>query len=117
MPVIFEPKPNTVEEALERVVSDLEPSEFDFIKKEGIALLHHSLGRAIRNEWGLWDKESKLYKDFRNTLGLWHADDMSGILLEHIECFVKGSKFDMRRKAQYYKDYWMKNYPEDVPGG
>src|SRR6476646_9910862 len=59
----------------------------DTMKAEAIAMTedefggryHFGLGLWIRNNWGLW-KGSRLSKYF-NSLGIYHPDDMSGIIL------------------------------------
>lgn len=45
-----------------------------------IADLHHSLGRHLRNQWGLW-AGSPLAKCLRETHGVTHPDDMSSFIL------------------------------------
>lgn len=41
--------------------------------------LHHGLGRALRNDWGLWDG-SRLCSYFTSS-GMYHPDDMSSYIL------------------------------------
>ena len=43
--------------------------------------LHHSLGRWIRNNWGLWDSGARLSK-YLIDKGLKHPDEMSVKILE-----------------------------------
>jgi len=50
---------------------------------EGAAIsLHHSLGRHLRNEWGLW-QDSELAKHLREKHGQVHPDSMSHFILVH----------------------------------
>jgi hypothetical protein len=44
------------------------------------AWLHHSLGRYLRNEWGLW-QGSDLARVLRQDYGILHPDDMSHFIL------------------------------------
>lgn len=77
------PVPRTLEEALttleKRVSADV-LLEFAHSRDESIAARYHdTLGRWIRNNWGLW-KRGPLYTDLRRR-GLQHPDDMSGVIL------------------------------------
>lgn len=56
---------------------DIEPSE-----------LHHTLGMSLRNGWDLWGN-SRLVKYF-HELGIYHPDDMSGIILDSYVNYLKG---------------------------
>ncbi len=49
-----------------------------------IGALHHSLGRHLRNKWGLW-RGSPLAEHLRERFGrvLLHPDDMSHAILEN----------------------------------
>lgn len=71
------------------------------------------IGRNIRNEWGLW-QGSKL-KDYFESLGVWHADDMSGIILNSYWCFLKNQPINLNSQIEYYQNYWEDNYPNDIP--
>jgi hypothetical protein len=42
---------------------------------------HHRTGRFIRNTLKLWEKDSVLSAFFRREYSLWHADDMSHMIL------------------------------------
>jgi len=66
---------------------------------------HHSTGRSIRNDWGLWDSESNLHKFF-NLIGIYHADDMSGIILDTVHRIINGIPIDLDGQVEHYKDYW-----------
>lgn len=46
-----------------------------------LAIAHSSLGRHIRNEWGLWDDKSPLHLHLKEQ-GIPHPDDMSHAILE-----------------------------------
>jgi hypothetical protein len=77
------------------------------------AQLHHSLGRWIRNNWGLWAKDSEIFQFF-SDLGLHHPDDMSSIILDSFAAKLKGEEFDLDGAVKYYQEYWKKM---DAKGG
>lgn len=106
MPVIFEPIPTTWEDAVFRICSNLNEEEKENLKEHGYAVFHHGLGTAIRNNWGLWNEDSDLHKSFKEGLGLFHADDMSGIILRAAEATARGEPNNPKGWAEEYKNYW-----------
>lgn len=67
--------------------------------------LHHGLGMWIRNEWELWKKESDMYNYF-NKMGLWHADDMSSVILTSYHRFINGKELELKEQINHHLDYW-----------
>lgn len=113
MPINLEIQPKTLEQAIKICVSDLTDDEKDFIKA-GVGGLHFGAGMAMRNSWGLWHN-SPLAQHIKETYGLGHADDMSGLILEGVVAYVKNGFFDMKDLepvVQRYKDHWA-NYGID----
>jgi hypothetical protein len=80
------PIPKTVDDAistLERILSD---EDREYLLENGAISMHDSLGRWIRNEWGLWTG-SELKDELMNlNKGLNHPDDMSNYIIEE---FIK----------------------------
>lgn len=82
------PWPTTLDEAVEALDRMLVDEDRDFMLKSQepveniIADLHHSLGRHLRNTWGLWH-ESPLAKHIKETRGVEHPDDMSHVIIEY----------------------------------
>lgn len=68
--VLFETKyPKTVEEAVDRLLKILTPEEIADLKSKAEDELwkyHHSLGKYIRNKFGLWDDNQDLMKSIEN---------------------------------------------------
>lgn len=98
--VKIEPIPATYEEALGRLVEakyDLEPT-----------LVHHFGGMALRNAWQLWHAGTPLHDHFLTRFKLWHADDMSGLLLDEAFAVSKGVSFDRQAKIDHFHDHWRK---------
>ena len=87
---------------------------------DAVTRAHHGLGAGIRNEWKLWynkddpnEKLSELAAFFRD-LGIWHADDMSSIILTTLHRLVNNRPIDLDGQVQKYIDYWIneKNNPD-----
>jgi len=82
-------KPNSFDEAIFvleeiaekeaelRIILNQQDNSRDFA-----TVLHHGFGQTIRNEWKLWVGHSKLYQDMYLSFGLFHADDMSSVILQ-----------------------------------
>ena len=60
----------------------------EYILEHGPLSVHHSLGRWIRNNWGLWENDSIL-KFNMVKLGFIHPDDISNYIIEE---FIKYEK-------------------------
>lgn len=63
-------------------------------------------GMWIRNNWQLWGG-SRLSKYF-NDLGIYHPDDMSGIILGSYHRYLTGKKIKLEEQIKIYQDYWKK---------
>ena len=73
--------PQTLEDAVDRIVGFAGAVQWKALDEdEASAAVHHALGRSCRNDWGLWDKNSVLHRYLSEAYGLWHADDMSGLI-------------------------------------
>lgn len=85
--------------------NELDIDTLRYIKKNGYISLHHGLGTSIRNKWGLWE-DSVLAKWFKNTCGIEHADDMSGIILHSLYKDLNDDNWEVDEQIQKYKNYW-----------
>jgi hypothetical protein len=65
---------------------------------------HFGLGLWMRNTWELWGG-SRLSRYF-NSLGIQHADDMSGIILTSYYRYLSKKDIDLEGQVQYYQNYW-----------
>ncbi len=80
------PIPKTVDEAVKTLAKILSKEDRDYLLENGAISMHDSLGRWIRNEWGLWTG-SELKDELMNmNKGLNHPDDMSNYIIEE---FIK----------------------------
>lgn len=109
------PTPTTLEEAFDTIDEITNPEERDFVMNHTLerwqTITHHGWGRWIRNHWGLWTEEGPLYEWFVE-LGLHHADDMSGIILDSYWKHKHGVPLDIEGQVQHYLDYWAKREAE-----
>ncbi|MEA4983267.1 MAG: DUF6794 domain-containing protein [Paludibacter sp.] len=68
---------------------------------------HFGIGMWMRNNWRLWGG-SRLSKYF-NDIGVFHPDDMSGIILTSYHRYLLGQDIKLEEQINYYKDFWKKN--------
>ena len=101
------PTPTTLDEAIDILDRLTPPEDKAYFLANPDAAFHFSTGMAIRNAWGLWDKESPLYWHFAR-MGIYHADDMSGIIFAALRARLTGKPFDLEAKVEEYKAFWAK---------
>ena len=70
---------------------------------------HHGFGAWMRGNWHL-EIGSRLSKYF-NEMGIYHPDDMSGIILHSYHRRLTGKDIELEEQIKHYQDYWdkMKN--------
>ncbi|HHH53596.1 MAG TPA: hypothetical protein ENK91_08050 [Bacteroidetes bacterium] len=102
--------PKNLDECLSEIdkkLSEKDKKEIcEMNEKEFIGSSHFGLGIGLRNSWGLW-KKSRLVIHF-NNMGIFHPDDMSGIILASYYRKLKGKKISLKKQVKYYKNYWEK---------
>lgn len=103
--------PKTFDEAVEELFDTLSEDDLHYIRSlppnKIRALGHHTVGRAIRNNWGFWTGEGELFHHMK-ALGFTHPDDMSGAIIDAVICKVQGKEFNLDAEIQRYKEYWGK---------
>jgi hypothetical protein len=107
----------TVEGVIDFVLSTLTDCDkqtvMDTVDEKDISRFHHTWGRQLRNTLGCWQSNSNTSRIFRNELGVFHPDDMSGIIMTSIHRKLHNKPLDLETQAQYYKDYWANQDKED----
>lgn len=106
MPINLNFKPANLAEAVAHIVDNLVEEEIKFIREHGVSILHHHTGMLIRNNWDMWCPTSKISEYFKQTYGLTHADDMSGLILYGVGEIVNGRVPDYNAEAQIYHNHW-----------
>jgi len=76
-------------------------SENDFVIQS-----HYKEGAWIRNNWQLWNG-SRLVLYF-NDLGIYHPDDISGIILKSYHRHLMGNAIKLEEQVKFYYNYWRK---------
>ena len=112
----FDTKPTTLHEAVDSVIDQLTEKDIKFIKENSDNTAHFGLGRFMHNEWGLWDKDAILPTYFRDAYKIWHADDMSGLILHGVWCKVRDVQTEYGKVVVRYHTHW-KGYGLDPHTG
>ena len=84
--------PNNLFEAVQKLDKSLSQDDKEYLLENGSLSVHHSLGRWIRNNWGLWDEEDNKLKVNLKKLGFEHPDDMSNYIIELYIEYLKEAK-------------------------
>ncbi len=87
-------------------IRDSTDSEDDMIR------LHFGLGMWLRNNWGLWS--GSRMSEYFNDIGIYHPDDMSGIILDSFWRRTHGRPIDLWTQVHYYQRYWRIHAPPDT---
>ncbi len=81
-------------------------------EREFVGKVHLGFGMWMRNNWQLWGG-SRLSKYF-NDLGIYHPDDMSGIILESYHRHLNNKELKLEEQIKYYQDYWESSKKEEL---
>lgn len=65
---------------------------------------HFGLGMWLRNNWGLWAGERMA--EYFAGIGIYHPDDMSGILLDSYWRYLNGLDICLQEQVEMYREYW-----------
>lgn len=86
--------PNNIEEAMKALDVLLSDEDKHYLKTEPKAaiMVHHTLGRWIRNNWGLWQEEYNALKTLFTNIGIEHPDDMSNEIIKKYIEYIKGKE-------------------------
>ena len=90
---------------LDRIIPDSSKSQISAMTEEQFsARSHFGLGIWMRNNWRLWNG-SRLAKFF-NSKGIYHPDDMSGIILDSYYRYLTKQDIKLDEQIRHYQDYW-----------
>lgn len=104
--------PKTLEEAFEELKKGHGIENFKSDSESKLALYHHTIGRYLRNEWGLWSHTNDLCKWFL-SIGIKHADDRSSIILTSFHRHLNNHPIDLKGQVIRYWKHW---YNEGTSG-
>lgn len=99
-------KPTNLEECFIELKKMLSEDDIFFIKQNvrNVNYFHHSVGRKIRNKWGLW--ENSELKSYFEKIGLHHPDDMSGLILKSFHYHLNNLPLRLDEQIEHYREYW-----------
>ena len=100
--------PTTIEKAVQQIISSCSEKDLEFIRNNPSASVHFDYGMGLRNNWGLWKKDSPLKLDAIKTYNIAHADDISGLILEWVFEKIKTGSFDPIEHCKIYHEHWKK---------
>lgn len=117
-------QPVDLEDAISYVLSfikDNDRAALDSFKDDQngfIGALHFSFGMGLRNEWFLWWYKGHMYPHWPDTKPLivkwfnekqiYHADDMSSIILTSVYRRYFDIPLDLENQIKKYHDFWLK---------
>ena len=74
--------PKNLEEAINSLNKILSQEDKDWLFEEGALAAHTSLGRWIRNNWGLWEETPNTLKSIFLEKNITHPDDMPNYIIK-----------------------------------
>lgn len=97
-----------------------------YTEGEATTQLHHRYGRYLRNEWFLWWFEDHKYETwpkskpeivkYFNEIDIFHADDMSSIILTSFFKRIHNLPLDIEEQVERYKSHWRnQGYTDGIP--
>ena len=92
----------TLNEDVKEIIRETK-SEDSFIGEN-----HFFGGMNMRNAWGLWKPEAPLHQHFKK-LGLYHADDMSGLIFRCVYRELKRQKWEVDELIKKSQEYWKRH--------
>ncbi|MEW6378469.1 MAG: DUF6794 domain-containing protein [bacterium] len=92
---------------LNRMLGTLVIDEIRNEKESTVRMFHYGLGTAIKNNWELWRAHSPLAQYF-NRLGIYHADDMSDIILTSFWRYLNNKPLNVEELVKRYQKFWLK---------
>jgi len=100
-------KPKTLDECfsyIEKKLSKEDITSFKNMDENSLAILHHTLGRQIRNDLGLWAGSD--LKSYLEGIGLTHPDDMSSVIITSFHRHLNKKALRLKDQVQFFKRYW-----------
>jgi len=73
-------------------------------------MIHHGYGTFIRNTFKLWTDGPAV--SWFNNHGIYHADDMSGIIFTSLYRRENGIDIDLEGQIKRYRDFWEEHAPQ-----
>jgi hypothetical protein len=107
--------PTTLDEAVDQLLAGMTEADKRAYRKgpedDAGVILHHGLGMAMRNAWGLWHGETALSKWLRSKR-IWHGDDCSATIYRALWRRLHDLPIDdawLAGQAAFYEDFWKRS--------
>ena len=97
--------PSNLDEAVQVLTKAIDSEQEKENMKDPVGL-HFNFGMYLRNNWSLWERDTVLVKWFKENLGISHADDISGTILEALAASLEGREFDAKKHVRIYIEHW-----------
>lgn len=99
-------KPQTIRQAVDYICDMMDEEGIEYIQNNSSASIHHTAGRFIRNDFGLWDKEAPIVQDAIKNYGIAHADDISGLIYSWVWAIYRKEEFDPVKEYEIFHKHW-----------
>lgn len=117
-------QPKDLDDAIDFILSKFEKESVDFLREYEndergfLGQIHHFFGQNIRNDWYLWwwkdhkydtwpDKKPEIV-DWFNRHEIYHADDMSGIILTSVHRRFFSKDLELNEQIKKYHNHWLR---------
>ena len=113
-------QPSNLDEAIEILLEAIGPDRAKMecmTEREFGSAFHHGTGTQIRNSWCLWWSEDHGYDawprekpaivKYFNDIDIFHADDMSGIIMNSLYRRMTGKDLNLSEQIEVYKKHWL----------
>ncbi|MFD2823944.1 DUF6794 domain-containing protein [Lacinutrix iliipiscaria] len=67
---------------------------------------HFGIGMYLRNNLLRHHEQSENLNDFFNSIGIYHYDDMSSIILTSYQRYLNNQNIELESQVNRFKDYW-----------
>lgn len=106
MTLILKAIPETLNEAVNRLLVELTDWERDHVLRMARPRACDGLGTLGRSEWCLWERDSPIVQNCVEQFGLAHSQDLSSLLMEALWARVHGEAPLTRSLAACLRNRW-----------
>lgn len=117
-------QPKDLDDALAHILSFFTPESAEFLKQYEndergfLGQVHMFAGMGMRNDWYLWWWKDHTYEswpkkkpdivDWFNRHEIYHADDMSGIILTSLHRRYFNRDLELNEQIKKYHEHWLR---------
>lgn len=112
--------PSTLKDAMQELANVIPEKDKQFFRDNpDETLWHFGIGMHTRNSWRLWQADSPLVKEFKESTGLFgHGDDVWAIISEGAMAIIRNENVEQKvqERIDSIKEHWIK-YDVDLKTG